>query len=86
MNAAPALCFVLCGVALWLAAESRRTPARDRVRIVLAGVVVAIALGKMLDLLPSLSVPVDRVLFRARAAGNRMSPNTPWASCSSPPP
>ena len=78
MNAAPAVCFVLTGVALWLTRDPRRPPsrARDRARVILATLAVLIAAAKFLDLLQFVNLPVDRILFRASAAGNRMSPNT----------
>src|SRR5687767_3001249 len=75
MNPATAACFILTGCALWLAHESRRTPRRDLARAVLAGVVVAVAATKLVDLSPGINTTVDELLFRSRLNGNRMAPN-----------
>src|SRR4051794_33715375 len=70
MNPATAVCFILCGIALWLAREPYRTRGRDVARLLLSLAAVAIGTAKLIDLLPHVQLDVDEVLFPARLGGN----------------
>ena len=73
INPATAVCFVLCGAALWLLRGSRG-PARWAA--VARGVAVAVAcLGalKLTDLCLGWESGVDKVLFASRLAGTRIA-------------
>jgi PAS domain S-box-containing protein len=76
LNPMTAVCFISGGMALWFADESSRTRARDRVRVVLAGIVVVITLLKLLDLMPGIAIRVDELLFPRQIGVIHMAPNT----------
>ena len=78
MNPLTALCFILSGVALWVArpAPHRRRAWHGWVTAVCAGLVAAAGFMKLADELPYGNLQVDAILFASRLQGNVMAPNT----------
>ncbi|MEO7531469.1 MAG: response regulator [Sediminibacterium sp.] len=75
MNPTTALLFMLCGSALWLHQLNGVYQTR-RIVDLLSGMVILIALVRIIGFLPSLDTGVDQLFFRNQLNGNRMAPNT----------
>src|SRR5438552_16490492 len=79
MKPMTAAALVMTAASLWLLRnDPPSAPAKLLARI-LAAIVVVIALARLCDLLFSLHLGIDRILFHDRLGENTMSPNTATA-------
>jgi len=76
MNPVSAVCFLLLGSSLWLAGPEPGTRKRRQIGRACACVVLLISLLVLARYLFGWNVAVDRLLFRASLADNKMAPNT----------
>jgi len=83
MNPLTALCFILSGATLILLLNAPHQHAHQRMARVIACLIFAVGLFKLLEIIFGFPLGIDRVLFRSKldveaAAGfpNRMAPNT----------
>jgi PAS domain S-box-containing protein len=76
MNPVSAVCFLLLGASLWLAGPEPGTQKRRQRGRACAAAVLLISLLVLARYLFGWNVAVDRLLFRASLADNKMAPNT----------
>lgn len=82
VNPLTALCFLLCGIALWFRRDANTSEKQQKYSVKFAWFVLLVGLAKFFSFIFSVDIYIDSILFHdqlfepARNEMNRMAPNT----------